>query len=159
MPEDDHHRLERFGRLQSLTFSGVEGENAQGFLDECQRLLRSEGILEASRVSFTTFQISGATLSWWEAYERHRPVGAAPLSWQQFSILFLEKYVLESHLEELCRQFKHLHQGNRSVTQYGMRFSELARHVVWLVTTDRERIKRFIDGLDFQLRLLMTRER
>nr|XP_009758673.1 PREDICTED: uncharacterized protein LOC104211326 [Nicotiana sylvestris] len=46
-----------------------------------------------------------------------------------------------------------------SVTQYEMQFSELARHPVWLVSTDRERIKRFVDGLGFQLRLLMTRER
>ncbi|XP_070049623.1 uncharacterized protein [Nicotiana tomentosiformis] len=46
-----------------------------------------------------------------------------------------------------------------SVTQYEMRFSELARYTVWLVPTDRERIRRFIDGLTYQLRFLMTRER
>ncbi|XP_070056921.1 uncharacterized protein [Nicotiana tomentosiformis] len=40
-----------------------------------------------------------------------------------------------------------------------MRFSELARHVIWLVSTDRERIMRFIDGLTYQLQLLMTRKR
>ncbi|XP_070055189.1 uncharacterized protein [Nicotiana tomentosiformis] len=40
-----------------------------------------------------------------------------------------------------------------------MRFYELAYHAVWLVPTDRERIRRFIDGLTYQLRLLMTRER
>nr|XP_009781413.1 PREDICTED: uncharacterized protein LOC104230333 [Nicotiana sylvestris] len=40
-----------------------------------------------------------------------------------------------------------------------MRFSELARHTIWLVPTDGERIKRFIDGLTYQLRLLMSRER
>ncbi|XP_070034512.1 uncharacterized protein [Nicotiana tomentosiformis] len=43
--------------------------------------------------------------------------------------------------------------------QYEMRFSELASHVIWLVPIDRERIMRFIDGLTFQLRLLMTRGR
>ncbi|XP_070042693.1 uncharacterized protein [Nicotiana tomentosiformis] len=46
-----------------------------------------------------------------------------------------------------------------SVTQHEMRFSELARHTVRLVPTGRERIRRFIDGLSFQLRLLMTMER
>ncbi|XP_070054229.1 uncharacterized protein [Nicotiana tomentosiformis] len=40
-----------------------------------------------------------------------------------------------------------------------MRFSELAHHAVWLVPTDTERIRRFIDGLTYQLQLLMTRER
>lgn len=56
-------------------------------------------------------------------------------------------------------QFKQLRQGDMFVTQYEMRFSELARHAIWLVPIDRERIRRFIDGLTFQLRLLMTRER
>ncbi|XP_070047090.1 uncharacterized protein [Nicotiana tomentosiformis] len=117
------------------------------------------GILETSGVSFTTFLFSGAALNWWEGYERRRPVGAAPLSWQQFSILFLEKFVPESRREELRRQFEQLRKGDMSVTQYEMWFSELARHAVWLVPTDRERIMRFIDSLDFQPRLLMTRER
>jgi len=40
-----------------------------------------------------------------------------------------------------------------------MRFSELARHTVWLVPTDRDRIRRIIDGLSYQLQLLMTLER
>ncbi|XP_070032170.1 uncharacterized protein [Nicotiana tomentosiformis] len=39
-----------------------------------------------------------------------------------------------------------------------MRFSELARHAIWLVPTERERIKRFINGLNYQLRFVMTRE-
>ncbi|XP_070036222.1 uncharacterized protein [Nicotiana tomentosiformis] len=39
-----------------------------------------------------------------------------------------------------------------------MRFSELAHHAVCLIPTDRERIMRFIDGLMYQLWLLMTRE-
>ncbi|XP_070037206.1 uncharacterized protein [Nicotiana tomentosiformis] len=57
------------------------------------------------------------------------------------------------------RQFEQLCQDGMSVTQYEIRFFELDRHVVWLVPTDRERIRRFIDGLTYQLRLLMTRER
>ncbi|XP_070035493.1 uncharacterized protein [Nicotiana tomentosiformis] len=38
-----------------------------------------------------------------------------------------------------------------------MRFLELARHTVWLVPTERERIRRFIDGLSYQLHFVMTR--
>ncbi|XP_070036547.1 uncharacterized protein [Nicotiana tomentosiformis] len=97
--------------------------------------------------------------SWWEAYERRRPVVAAPLTWQQFSGLFLEKFVPQSRREELRKQSEQLCQGDMSVTQYEMQFLKLARHAIWLVPTDRERIRRFIDGLTFQLRLLMTRER
>ena len=71
-------------------------------------MLRTIGILETSGVAFTTFQFTGAAFTWWEAYERRRPVGAAPLTWQEFSTLFLEKYVPQSRREELRRQFEWL---------------------------------------------------
>ncbi|XP_070035296.1 uncharacterized protein [Nicotiana tomentosiformis] len=159
MPEDEQRRLERFGRLQPPYFSSAEGEDAQGFWDRCLRIICTAGILETSGVSFTTFQFTGAAFSWWEAYKRCRPVDTVPLTWQQFSVIFLEKFVPQSHREELCRQFEQLRQGDMSEMQYEMLFSKLARHAIWLVSTDRERIRRFIDGLTFQLRLLMTRER
>ncbi|XP_070042738.1 uncharacterized protein [Nicotiana tomentosiformis] len=159
MLEDEQHRLERYGRLQPPSFCGLEGEDAQGFLDRCQRILRMAAILETGGVSFTTFQISGAAFSWWEAYERRKPVSAAPLTWQQFSVLCLEKFMSQSRREELHKQFEQLRHDDMSMMKYEMKFSELVCHAIWLVPTDRERIRRFIDGLTFQLRLLMTRER
>ncbi|XP_070040753.1 uncharacterized protein [Nicotiana tomentosiformis] len=96
-------------------------------------------------------------MGWWETYERHRPIGVVPLIWKKFSVLFLKKFV--PRIEELRRQFDQLRQDGMYMMEYEMRFSELACHVVWLVLTDRERIKRFIDGLTYQLQLLMTPER
>ncbi|XP_070034368.1 uncharacterized protein [Nicotiana tomentosiformis] len=40
MADNEHKRLERFGRLRPPSFSGAESENAQGFLDKCQQMLR-----------------------------------------------------------------------------------------------------------------------
>ncbi|XP_070010089.1 uncharacterized protein [Nicotiana sylvestris] len=159
MPDNEQRRLERFGRLQPPSFSGVEGEDAQGFLDKCRWMLHTAGILLSSGVPFTTFQFSGAAFTWWEDFERRRPIGAAPLSWQQFSTFFLEKYVPQSRREELHRQFEWLTQGDMIVTQYEMRFTELACHAIWMIPSDRERIRRFVDGLNYHLRILMTRER
>ncbi|XP_070046985.1 uncharacterized protein [Nicotiana tomentosiformis] len=115
--------------------------------------------METSGVSFTTFQFFGVALRWWEVYESCRSIGAAPLTWQEFSILFLENFVPQSCREELRRQFEQLRQDDMSVMQYKMSFSKLSRHAVWLVPTDRERIRMFIGGLTYQLRLLMTWER
>ncbi|XP_070042623.1 uncharacterized protein [Nicotiana tomentosiformis] len=39
-----------------------------------------------------------------------------------------------------------------------MRFVELDRHAEWLVPTERENIRRFIDGLNYGLRLIIARE-
>ncbi|XP_070017362.1 uncharacterized protein [Nicotiana sylvestris] len=75
------------------------------------------GILETSRATFTTFQFSRAAFTWWEAYEKHRPISAAPLTWTQLFVLFLEKYVPQSCREELHRKFEQLYQGVMTVTQ------------------------------------------
>ncbi|XP_070057862.1 uncharacterized protein [Nicotiana tomentosiformis] len=114
--QDEQRRLERFGRLQPPSFSGGEGGDAQGFLDRCLRILRTACILETSGVSFTAFQFSGVAFIWWEAYERHKTVGATPFTWQQFSILFLEKFMPQSRRNELRKQFEQLCQGDMSVT-------------------------------------------
>ncbi|XP_070040952.1 uncharacterized protein [Nicotiana tomentosiformis] len=135
---------------------GTESEDAQDFLDRCQRMLRTTGILETSGVSFTTFQLTGAAFRWWETYKRSRPVSVAPLSWHEFSVLFLEMFVPQTRREELRRQFEYLRQEELSVTQYEMRFLELARHVVLLVPTEREKINMFINGLNHEFRFVMT---
>ncbi|XP_070045149.1 uncharacterized protein [Nicotiana tomentosiformis] len=74
------------------------------------------------------------------------------------SVLFLEMFVQQTRREELRRHFEQLHQEDMPVTQYEMRFSELAHHAVWLVPTERERIRRFIDGLNYGLCFVMTQE-
>ncbi|XP_070024836.1 uncharacterized protein [Nicotiana sylvestris] len=143
MPDDEQRRLERFSRLQPPTFSGVEGEDAQGFLDKCQRMLRT----------------AGPAFTWWEEFERRRPIGVKTLTCKQFSTVFLEKYVPQSHREELRCQFEWLTQGDMIVTQYELRFTQLAQHAAWMILTDRERIRRFVDGLNYPIRILMTRDR
>ncbi|XP_070056577.1 uncharacterized protein [Nicotiana tomentosiformis] len=145
MADDEQRRLERFGRLQPLSFSGAESEDAQGFLDNCQRILRTTGVLETSGVSFTTFQFIGDVFIWWEGNERRRPVSAVPLTWQEFSVLFLENFVLQSRREEQRILFEQLRQDGISMTQYVKRFFELDCHAVWLVPTGRERIMRYSD--------------
>ncbi|XP_070036126.1 uncharacterized protein [Nicotiana tomentosiformis] len=45
-----------------------------------------------------------------------------------------------------------------TVLEYAIRFSELARHAPILVPTDRERVCRFIEGLDYDIKICMARE-
>ncbi|XP_070039959.1 uncharacterized protein [Nicotiana tomentosiformis] len=45
-----------------------------------------------------------------------------------------------------------------TVTQYETRFLDLALHTIVLLPTERERVRRFIDGLTFSIRLQMDKE-
>ncbi|XP_070055680.1 uncharacterized protein [Nicotiana tomentosiformis] len=78
--EVDQLRLERYKKYHPPTFSGLVTNDAQGFLEECHRILHTMGVAETSRVSFTTFQLRGAAYQWWHAYELSSPAEAASLT-------------------------------------------------------------------------------
>ncbi|XP_070046567.1 uncharacterized protein [Nicotiana tomentosiformis] len=114
------------------------------------------GIVEVSGVAFTTFQLSKAAYRWWQAYEQGQLVDATPLTWAQFSEMFLREFVL---LPDAWRtEFEKLRQGTMLLSEYALRLSELSRHAPALVSIVRERVHKFIKGLSYGLRFSRARE-
>ena len=68
-----------------------------------------------------------------------RPAGSPALTWDQFSQLFIEKFLPITLREERRHQFERLQQGSMTVTQYETRFVDLARHAILMLPTERER--------------------
>ncbi|XP_070036289.1 uncharacterized protein [Nicotiana tomentosiformis] len=116
------------------------------------------GIVESNGVNFSMFQMTDSAKRWWRDYVFTRPVDLPVLAWEQFSQLFLEKFVPITLREEYRRQFEHLQQGSMTVTQYETRFVDLARHTIVLLPTEKERVRRFIDGITYTIRLQMAKE-
>ncbi|XP_070025263.1 uncharacterized protein [Nicotiana sylvestris] len=143
--EEAQLRLARFKKYDPPTFSGLALEGAQGFLQECHRILCTMGIVEMSGIAFATFQLKGATYQWWQAYELGSPADAASLTWIQFSEMSLREFVPQS-LRDTCHvEFEQLRQGTMFVSKYAIRFSDLARHAPALVSPQLESV--FIDSL------------
>ncbi|XP_070042796.1 uncharacterized protein [Nicotiana tomentosiformis] len=138
MTDEEQKRLERFKRLDSPEFSGGESEDAQSSMYRCH-LICITSIVDISGVAFTTFLLIEAAYRWWRTYESGRTASAAPLTWHELSVLFLETFVPQTCREELRREFEQL------------------RHEVWLVPTERENIRR-LDGLNYGLCYSLARE-
>ncbi|XP_070022928.1 uncharacterized protein [Nicotiana sylvestris] len=115
-------------------------------------------ILESHGVNFTTFKLEGRAHKWWQSYVLGRPVGSPPLTWGQFTQLFLDRYIPPSEREELRYQFEHLEQVQMFVTDYEARFSKLSRHALMILATDAEKVQRFVAGLHPGIRASMARE-
>ncbi|XP_070046911.1 uncharacterized protein [Nicotiana tomentosiformis] len=156
--EEEQKRLERFKKYFPLTFSGVASEDAQSFLDQCHHILCTMGIMELSGVALTTFQLTELVYRWWQVYEESRPAGTVPLTRTQFTDLFLRELVPQTLRDALCTEFEKLHQGTMIVHEYATRFPELSIHASALVSTVRERVNRFIEGLIYDLRFGMARD-
>ncbi|XP_070050621.1 uncharacterized protein [Nicotiana tomentosiformis] len=151
-------RLERFKKYDPPTFSGTSTKDAQVFLEKCHRILHTMGIVEVNGVGFTTFQLLRAACRWWQEYEEGWLADAAPLTWAQLSKMFLREFVPQTLYDAWHTEFEQLRQGTTSVSEYAIKFSELSRHAPTLVSTIRERIRRFIEGLSYGLRFIMARE-
>ncbi|XP_070042474.1 uncharacterized protein [Nicotiana tomentosiformis] len=72
--------------------------------------------------------------------------------------MFLREYVPQSLRDAWHAELEHLCQGAMIVSVYAVRFSDLAKHAPALVATVRERVRRFIEGLNPNIRLSMARE-
>ncbi|XP_070034238.1 uncharacterized protein [Nicotiana tomentosiformis] len=116
------------------------------------------GIVETNGVDFAVFQMTGSARRWWRDYILARPVGSPALTWEQFSQLFLEKFLPITLREDYRKQFERLQQDNMTVTQYESCFVDLARHDLLLLSTGGERVRRFIEGLTHPTRLQMAKE-
>ncbi|XP_070004696.1 uncharacterized protein [Nicotiana sylvestris] len=156
--EEEQLRLERYKKYDPPTFSGLASESAQGFLEKCHRILHTMGIVEMSGVAFTTFQLRGVAYQWWRAYELGSPTELVSLTWVQFSEMFLREFIPHSLWDAWHVEFEQLCQGTMSVSEYAVRFNDLDRHAAILVSTVRERVRRFIEGHHPNIRTSMARE-
>ncbi|XP_033508409.2 uncharacterized protein [Nicotiana tomentosiformis] len=59
-------------------------------------------------------------------------------------------------MDELWHQFEHLKQGTMSVTEYEMEFTNSVEYAPNLIPTEREKVRRFIEGLNPHMAKDMT---
>ncbi|XP_070032689.1 uncharacterized protein [Nicotiana tomentosiformis] len=158
MSSEDLLRLDKFTKLFPVHFSGATSEDPQDYLDCCHEVLRNMGIIETNGVDFAVFWMIGSAKRWWRDYMLTRPASSSALTWDQFSHLFLEKFIPVTLGEDYRKQFECLQQGSMTVTKYETRFVDLNYHGIILLYVERERVRRFIDEITFTIRLHMAME-
>ncbi|XP_070008323.1 uncharacterized protein [Nicotiana sylvestris] len=132
-------RLDMFTKRFTTTFGGTSSEDPQDYLDSCHEVLQNMRIVETNGVDFAAFRLSGSAKTWWRDYCLARPAGSLALTWDQFSQLFLEKFLPITQRENYRRQFERLNQGSMTVTQCETKFIDLTRHALLILPTERER--------------------
>ncbi|XP_070036347.1 uncharacterized protein [Nicotiana tomentosiformis] len=155
---DPHRLLDRWTRIQPLVFGGERHEDLQDIIDRRRDILHNMRILESHGVDFTTFQLEGRARRWWKSYLLGILASSPPMTWDQFTRLFLDMYIPSSQKKKLRFPFEQLQQGQMSVTDYEARFSEFSRHALMILSTDAERVRRFVAGLHSASQATMARE-
>ncbi|XP_070034479.1 uncharacterized protein [Nicotiana tomentosiformis] len=139
------------GVIQPVVAVQADNRSAMSF----EALLRLDNFTKLFPVHFSD---EGSSKRWWRDFTLTRRAGSPTLTWEQFSKLFLEKFLPITLREDYRRQFERLQQGSMTVTQYESRFMDLAYHAFLLLPTGGERVRRFIEGLTHPIRLQMDKE-
>ena len=104
-------------------------------------------------VTFSAFLLRDRALEWWRAVQRRCPEG---VSWVQFKEECTDKFVPASYRDAKAEEFFRLEQGTLSVTDYERSFSDLVRHVPFIMDDEVLKTKRFAVGLRPEIRTIVT---
>jgi hypothetical protein len=87
-----------------------------------------------------------SAFEWWDAHKKSYPENYQ-VTWSTFKDAFNKKYFPESVNRMKEKEFLELNQGSKSVTDYDVEFSRLARFAPEFVQTDSSKAQRFENGL------------
>ena len=102
-----------FRRLQPTIFSGTEKPlDAEQWLVDTTDLLKAAGVPDENQVEAAKIQLKDLTRTWWLAEEATLE---KPITWDQFSKGFYERFFPATAQKEMEEQFIRLQQRNLSL--------------------------------------------
>ena len=78
------------------------------------------------------------------------------LTYNDFLREFRDRYMPEMYREEKMREFINLRQKSMTVAEYEMKFTQLSPYAPMMVATERDKCRRFKDGLHYDIRSRLT---
>nr|ABA96440.2 retrotransposon protein, putative, Ty3-gypsy subclass [Oryza sativa Japonica Group] len=150
-PPPPQSKLPEFLRVRPPTFSSTTNPmEANDWLHAIEKKLNLLQCNDQEKVAFATHQLQGPASAWWDNHMATRPPGTE-VTWEEFCRSFRKAQVPDGVVAQKKREFRALHQGNRTVTEYLHEFNGLARYAPEDVRTDAEKQEKFMAGLDDEL--------
>ncbi|XP_051185352.2 uncharacterized protein [Lolium perenne] len=141
------NRLGDFQKLKPPTFLGTSNPlEAEDWIIAMEKAFDAMDCTDNERVSFATFMLQSSAFEWWDAHRKSYEQGVQ-ITWKLFKEDFYQKYFPESVKRIKEKEFLELKQGHKSVSDYEIEFSRLARFAPAFVQTDSSKARRFESGL------------
>ncbi|XXG79636.1 hypothetical protein AAC387_Pa09g0665 [Persea americana] len=108
------------------------------------------------RVQLAAYMFRGVAKDWWRTMQRPYEMIWDEAAWTAFRIDFLHKFILVHIRDQKLKEFLTSVQGDMTVYQYELRFTQLSLFTEALITPKSERIRQSVDGLTDDIHLHMT---
>ncbi|KAL5540955.1 hypothetical protein UlMin_044247 [Ulmus minor] len=99
---------------------------------------------------FATYLLRDAAREWWDTMRVAYDV--PNMQWQTFEQLFREYYILIAYTQLKAKKFYRLEQGDMTVMEYHVKFTELSKYAPGAVANPLEKIAKFEEGLRPKIR-------
>ncbi|WMV24398.1 hypothetical protein MTR67_017783 [Solanum verrucosum] len=89
----------------------------------------------------------GVAQSWFNQWKEERVIDVSLLDCEKCMVAFLDRFFsLEMRVAKVL-EFINLHQGNMSVNDYALKFTQLYRYAHTMVADSRARMSKFVSGV------------
>lgn len=152
---DDRRSWERFAKFAPLPFIvAYDPLDADGWITELEKVHIILKCTEEEKVDTVVHLLQGPAATWWKVEVKKKRDGKH--TWGQFKKLFFDHHFPITKKIEYVEQFLQLKQAGKTVAEYEIEFSSLARFVPQFTTEDVDRAARFQQGLHNSIEKLVV---
>lgn len=159
-PERDvRSRSKNFKELRQLGavdfYGTTDPAEAETWLKRTERVFGMMRCTVDEQYDFAVSLLQGDAYDWWETVPGST-VRPSILTYADFLREFRDRYMPEVYQDEKQREFLNLKQRTMTVAEYEVKFQQLSHYAPMMVATDRDRCRRFEEGLNYEIRDRLT---
>ncbi|KAM3208934.1 hypothetical protein ACQJBY_063553 [Aegilops geniculata] len=140
--------------LEKFDGTGTPME-AASWLRTMEKYMSASAVTPEEKVIYVRFQLKGLADDWWDGVCAAWATARGPLTWDVFVQQFTTKYYPASFREKMDFALRNIKQGNKTVDEYEAEFSKIVHFVEHINQNEREKARRFFEGLNPQYRHVM----
>ncbi|XP_022861400.1 uncharacterized protein LOC111381801 [Olea europaea var. sylvestris] len=153
--------VEQFRRYKPLTFNGGSDPlTVEEWIRGLERIFQHIACTDAQKIPCAEFMFVEAVSHWWESVsctgteEQQRD-----LTWEQFKDEVMAKYFPQALRDFKESEFLQLRKGKFSLIDYERQIEQLSRYAPYLVDTEVKKIRRFENGLQPEIGIIIMSHR
>ena len=146
-------KIRKYGAEKFRATNDDDAEKAEFWLENTIRVFDEMSLTPDECIKCVVSLLRYAAYQWWKTL-----ISVVPrerVTWDFFQIEFRKKYISERFVDQKRKKFLELKQGRMTVSEYEREFVRLSQYARECVSSEAIMCKRFKDGLNEYIRLLV----